>query len=151
MKKGGAKSGMTVFVNSHFGESFRVSKDPQVVALREKIMEHLLHLSPEQLENGRQIFHRQMISKNELQKITVPVLILAGDEDQPSNISAYKRLSQVIPHVNYKTLQHAGYYVAIEQPQAVIQLLHEHIEKAESAFSSRISAKGKEKEKRSRH
>jgi 3-oxoadipate enol-lactonase len=151
MKKTGAKSGMTAFANSNFGESFRASKDPLVVARREKIMQHLLSLSPEQLENARQIFHRQTISKSELQKIAVPVLILAGDEDQPHNVAAYKRLGQVITHVTYKTVQHAGYAVAIEQPHAVINLLRDHIEKAERAYSARVIPKGKGKDKRARH
>ncbi|MGZ3743699.1 MAG: alpha/beta fold hydrolase [Pseudobdellovibrionaceae bacterium] len=155
MKKGGARSGMTVFINSHFGDSFRNSKDPQVVTRRDTIMDSLLNLPPEQLENARQIYHRQTLSKNELQKITVPVLIVAGEEDQPSNIAAYKRLSQAIPHVNYKTVLHAGYSVAIEQPQAVISLLYDHIEKAEREFSARLSRQANEKikvkEKKLRH
>jgi 3-oxoadipate enol-lactonase len=151
MKKSGAMSGMTAFANNNFGESFRANKDPLVVARREKIIEHLLNLTPEQLENGRQIFHRQAISKSQLQKITVPVLIMAGDEDQPSNVAAYKRLGQDIPHVNYKTVQHAGYSVALEQPQAVINLLQDHIDKAEKAYTARVGIKGKGKEKRPRH
>ncbi len=151
MKKNGVKSGMTAFANSNFGISFRTSTDPQVVARREKIMEHLLHLSPELLEVGRQIFHRQEVSKNQLQKITAPVLILAGDEDQPNNIAAYRRLGQAIPHVSYKTVQHAGYSVVIEQPQAVIALLGDHIEKAERAYSARTVIKENSKEKRPKY
>lgn len=142
-KKEGAKFGMANFANMMFGPSFRASKDPMVVERREKIMQQLMSLSSDELENARQLFHHQSISKEDLKKIAVPVLIIAGDEDQPNNIAAYKRLGQMIPHVNYKTIHHAGYAAAIEQPQQVINLLRDHIEKSERAYTAAQSVRSK--------
>ncbi|WP_413289257.1 alpha/beta fold hydrolase [Bdellovibrio sp. HCB337] len=139
MKKHGAKSGMESFANMAFGASFRASKDPSVVAKREKLLEHFSKLSPDELENMRQVFHHRDLSKEDLKKISVPVLIIAGDEDQPHNISAYKRLGLEIPHVAYKTVQHAGYALVVEQPYEVIHLVRDHIEKAERSYTAQVT------------
>jgi len=142
MKKHGAKSGMVSMINSGLGPSFRASVDPANVARREKVIEHLMNIQPDELENMRQKFHHPAISKEELKKISVPVLIIAGDEDQPNNVAAYKRLAQEIPHVTYKTVQHAGYAIVIEQPYEVIHLVHDHVEIAERIFTAQL-AQGK--------
>jgi 3-oxoadipate enol-lactonase len=139
MKKHGARSGMMSFANTGFGPSFRASVDPMNVARREKVMEHLMSIQPDELENMRQKFHHPHISKEELQKISVPVLIIAGDEDQPNNVAAYKRLALEIPHVTYKTVPHAGYAIVVEQPYEVIHLVHDHVEIAERIFLAQFA------------
>lgn len=141
MKKFGARSGMVSFANLTFGPSFRATQDPQIVARREKLMDHLLNIHADELENMRQKFHRPEISKADLKRISVPVLILAGDEDQPAHVAAYKRLAQEIQHVTYKTVQHAGYAIAVEKPQEVINLLRDHIDKSERNFTIQIAQK----------
>lgn len=147
LKKEGAKSGMQSYANKIFGASFRASKDPVVVERREKIMQHLTEMSVDELENARQIFHRQTISKEDLQKISAPVLIIAGDEDSPESLASYKRLGMMIPHVSYKTIHHAGYATVVEQPYEVANLVRDHIEKAERSYAAMMSSQKKSKQK----
>lgn len=151
VKREGAGSGAQSYANMCFGPSFRANTDPLVAERREKIMKHLTSLTPTELENIRQIFHHPSLTKEDLKRVSAPVLILAGDEDQPNNTAAYKRLGQWLPHVTYKTVQHAGYTLVVEQPQEVINFIRDHVEKAERSFSARAVGKGKEKEKRPRH
>ncbi len=150
MKRFGAKSGLQQFAAMAFGPSFRASRDPAVIERREKLLQHFANLTADELETARQVYHHQNISREELQKISVPVLIIAGDEDQPNNVAAYKRMGQIIPHVNYKTVHDAGYAVSIEQPQEVINLLRDHIEKAERSFTAAQNSLIKSKSKASR-
>lgn len=149
IKKEGAKNNMQAFISMMFGPSFLASIDPYIADRREKMIAHLQSLSSDELENARQVFHHPTISKENLEKISVPVLIIAGDEDQPGHTAAYKQLGQWIPHVNYKTVHHAGYAVAIEQPQDVINLVRDHLEKSERNFSVQVS-QNKSKHKGSR-
>ncbi|MBS1968890.1 MAG: alpha/beta hydrolase [Bdellovibrionales bacterium] len=150
LKKEGPRLGMQSFVNRVFGETFRTSMDPSVIERREKILQHLKVMSVDELENARQIFHRQTISKEDLQKISVPVLIIAGDEDVPEYLASYKRLGLAIPHVTYKTLHHAGYSLVVEQPYEVAHLVRDHIEKAERNYAAMLSSGKKSKGKPSR-
>lgn len=147
MKKYGPKFGMDAFINRTFGETFRVSTDPDVIARREAVKEHLFSLTSEQMENMRQILHSPSVSSEKLNRIPIPVLILAGDEDQPENIAAYRRLAFEIPHVIYKTVPRAGYSMTIEQPSEVIRLLRDHLEKAERSFMAQVSSKPRNREK----
>ena len=143
MKRDGAKMGMQGFMNMVFGESFRASRDPAVIQRREKIMARLNSLTSAELENAKQIFHRQALTNQELKNITVPVMIIAGDEDQPSNLAAYRRLSEVIPHVTYKTIHHAGYAITLEQPQDLINVIRDFVEKSEREYAARAAQKSK--------
>lgn len=136
LKKDGPRLGMQSLVNKVFGASFRASVDPLIVERREKIIQHFKDISIDELENARQVFHRQTISKEELQKIECPVLIIAGDEDAPDFLASYKRLGLMIPHVNYKTIHHAGYSLVVEQPYEVAHLVRDHIEKAERSYAA---------------
>jgi 3-oxoadipate enol-lactonase len=95
-----------------------------------------------ELDSAKQIFHRQEIRPEALKKIQVPVLIVAGDEDQPSNIGGYRKLSEMIPHVTYKTIHHAGYTVMLEQSQELINVLRDFIERAEQ--HQKVSIKSRE-------
>jgi 3-oxoadipate enol-lactonase len=140
LKKESPRLWMQSFMNRVFGATFRASTDPLIVERRQKIMEHLTTMSIEELENARQVFHRQTLSKEDLQKIDVPVLIIAGDEDMPEFVASYKRLGLMIPHVTYKTIHHAGYSLVVEQPYEVAHLVRDHIEKAERSYSARIAA-----------
>lgn len=136
LKKEGPRLGMQSLVNKVFGASFRASVDPLIIERREKIIQHFKDISIDELENARQVFHRQTISKEELQKIECPVLIIAGDEDTPDFLASYKRLGLMIPHVNYKTIHHAGYSLVVEQPYEVAHLVRDHIEKAERSYAA---------------
>lgn len=150
MKKEGSKTGMQAFSNMLFGESFRASKDPIVVKKRERLMEQLQSLLPGELDNAKQIWHRPGVTAQDLKDVRVPVLIIAGDEDTPENIGAYRKLSEMIPQVTYKTIRQAGYAVVIEQPEEVIKVLREFIEKAEQSFSAKTSKNNKSRTQHSR-
>lgn len=150
LKKEGPRLGMQSLVNKIFGESFRASIDPILVERREKIVEHLKNITPDELENARQVFHRSEISKEELQQISVPVLIIAGDEDSPEFLASYKRLGLAIPHLSYKTIHHAGYSLVVEQPYEVAHLVRDHIENAERSYAAMGASKKKSKGKSQR-
>jgi pimeloyl-ACP methyl ester carboxylesterase len=80
----------------------------------------------------------------------VPVLIIAGDEDAPEFLASYKRLGLAVPHVTYKTINHAGYSLVVEQPYEVAHLVRDHIEKAERNYAAMVSSDKKSKGKSSR-
>lgn len=147
LKKDGPRLGMQSLVNKVFGASFRASVDPILVERREKIVDHLMKIAPDELENARQVFHRQEISKTDLQNISVPVLIIAGDEDSPEFLASYKRLGLMIPHVTYKTIHHAGYSLVVEQPYEVAHLVRDHIDKAERSYAAMNASQKKSKGK----
>lgn len=147
LKKDGPRLGVQSLINKIFGSTFRASVDPLVVERREKVIKHLMTISPDELENGRQVFHRPAISKEDLQKISVPVLIVAGDEDTPEYLASYKRLGLMIPHVSYKTIHHAGYSLVVEQPYEVAHLVRDHIENAERSYAAMTASKKNSKGK----
>jgi 3-oxoadipate enol-lactonase len=145
MRKEGTKTGIQTFVNMMFGESFRASRDPVVVMRRDMLLEQLHHLTPNELENAKQIWHRPAIEPQQLKDVATPVLIMAGDEDTPENIGGYRRLSELIPHVTYKTIHHSGYGIVLEQPYEFINTVYDFLEKVEQQSASSSVAQNKDR------
>ncbi|MBV2167534.1 MAG: alpha/beta hydrolase [Bdellovibrio sp.] len=133
-KKNGMKSGVKAFSEMWFGSTFRATKDPVQVSRREKWLKYVANLKPEELEEAFQIFHRKDVTK-ELSNIHCSVLVLAGDEDAPKNIEAYRRLAKNIRGAEFKTIHHAGYALAIEQPEEVAENIRSFVAKVDRQWA----------------
>lgn len=134
-KKNGMKASIGAFSDLWFGRTFRQTRDPIQVARREKWLHFVAELDAEDLDLAFQIFHRKDISK-ELSKIHCPVLILSGDENSPASLESYRRLAKGIPGAETKTIHHAGYALAIEQPEEVAEAVSAFVAKVERRLRS---------------
>ncbi|ASD63705.1 alpha/beta fold hydrolase [Bdellovibrio bacteriovorus] len=130
IKKEGMKAGVNDFAKMWFGDTFRATKDPIQVSRREKWLSHIKHMKPEEMDSALQIFRRTDMSE-ELNKVHCAVLILAGDEDSPSNLEAYRRMAKALPAGEYKTIHHAGFALVIEQPEEVAENIRTFVGKVE--------------------
>jgi 3-oxoadipate enol-lactonase len=68
-------------------------------------------------------------SKDRLQRIQAPTLVLAGREDQIVPLELAERLTEAIPNAQLKVIDHAAHLLFIERPEevnrAIIQFLQE--------------------------
>ncbi len=62
-------------------------------------------------------------------QISVPVLVLGGEEDVPSPPSELERLAHVIRGAELKIVRRAGHFAAFEQPDEVGRLVREFLER----------------------
>ena len=116
----GMKESAKAFTDMWFGSTFRATQDPVQVMRREKWTRHLAKMSPEEIESARQMFHRKDVTK-ELSKIHCDVLVMCGDEDSPESIEACRKVAKAIPGAELRVIHHAGYALAIEQPEEVAE------------------------------
>lgn len=58
-----------------------------------------------------------------LAEVTVPTLILMGEEDQLCPQDRHDRMAELIPHANYTIIPDAGHIPCLEQPQLTNQAL----------------------------
>ncbi|MEK2645525.1 alpha/beta fold hydrolase [Bdellovibrio sp. BCCA] len=135
-KKNGMKSSAKSFSEMWFGSTFRNTKDPIQVTRREKWINHLGKLKPESLDAATQIYHRSDVTKD-LSKISCAVLVIAGDEDSPTNLEAYRRMVKAIPNAEFKTIHHAGYALVIEQPEEIAENILTFIERVEHHWAAK--------------
>lgn len=135
----GMKEGIHAFAEMWFGSTFRHSKEPVHVAQRERWLHHIRHASAAEIDSAAQIFHRRDVSE-ELSRIRCPVLILAGDEDSPINLEAYRRLAQGITRAEYHLIHQAGYALVIEAPDEVTEHLRSFISKVERSWENQQAA-----------
>lgn len=135
-KKNGMKSSAKAFSEMWFGSTFRGTKDPVQVSRREKWINHAGKLKAESLDAAGQIFHRKDVTKD-LSKISCAVFVMAGDEDSPTNLEAYRRLAKGIPNAEFKTIHHAGYALAIEQPEEIAENVRTFIGKVERRWAAK--------------
>ncbi|UXR63528.1 alpha/beta hydrolase [Bdellovibrio bacteriovorus] len=133
-KKEGMKANVKDFSEMWFGSTFKATKDPVQVSRREKWISHVSHMKPEEIDAATQIFHRKDLS-TDLSKVRCATLILAGDEDAPSNLEAYRRLADGITGAEYKTIHHAGYALVIEQPEEVAEVIRSFVGKVERQWT----------------
>lgn len=130
LKHDGIKTGLQSMLHSYFGESFLTTAHEPEASVREKVIEQLKALTPHQLDNVKQIYHRPEISRAELKSITLPVGIVVGEEDLPSRIATYRRLTECISHSSYRSVPEAGYLISIEKPEAMVEIIKTQIERA---------------------
>lgn len=138
-KAEGMKASARAFGEMWFGSTFRATKDPIQVSRREKWLSHVGRMKPEELDTATQIFHRKDVTRD-LEKVHCSVLILAGDEDAPESLAAYKRLAQAIAGAEFKTIHHAGYALVIEQPEEIADNVRTFVERVERQWSKKTKA-----------
>lgn len=67
----------------------------------------------------------------DLPKISVPSLILSGDEDQVRTISEAQVMAQAIPNATLVRIPHGGHMLPIEEPEAVTTAILDFLRTAE--------------------
>jgi len=60
---------------------------------------------------------------DELQAITLPTIVIVGDEDTPIPPEKAKRLADAIPHAGFEVVAGAGHTSSVEQPSALTALI----------------------------
>ena len=60
-----------------------------------------------------------MFSDDELRQISLPVLLLIGDQDRLNPPKALERARLTIPHVEAEIIPRAGHFLSMEQPEDV--------------------------------
>lgn len=143
IKASGMKEGLKDFANMWFGSTFRNTKDPIQVMRREKWLNHLAKMKPEEIDQVRQIFHRKDLSK-ELGRIRCDVLVLCGDEDSPESLESSRKVAKAIPGAEIKTIHHAGYALVIEQPEEVAEVMKAFVNKVERRFAHKSQRAARE-------
>ena len=63
----------------------------------------------------------------DLPRISAPTLILVGDSDVTTPPEMARRLADAIPNAHLRQVRDAGHVPAIEQPQALAELIREHL------------------------
>jgi len=71
---------------------------------------------------GRSVFSRKD-RMPQLSKLKMPVLILAGEFDQPRPPHEAEQMARAIEHAQYEIISKAGHISALEQPKQVNRLL----------------------------
>lgn len=70
---------------------------------------------------------------DELANITIPTLIIVGDEDTTTVPAEAERIQQAIPHSHLITIQNAGHTSTVEQPDQVIEAMRNFLNNLSSA------------------
>jgi pimeloyl-ACP methyl ester carboxylesterase len=63
-----------------------------------------------------------------LKTITVPTLIMGGDDDAATPLADAELMRQNIPGAELKIVAHAGHYAVLEQPQAAGAVLRQFLD-----------------------
>ncbi len=63
----------------------------------------------------------------ELQRVSLPTLILVGDEDVATVPAKAQRMHEAIPGSRLMTIPHAGHTSSVEQPQAITTAIEEFL------------------------
>lgn len=135
-KSRGMKDSAEAFAETWFGATFRATKDPIQVTRRERWMREISQLKPDEVESIRQIFHRNDVTKD-LNKISCDLLVIAGDEDSANSLASYKKIVNSVPGAEFKLIHHAGYALAIEQPEEVAECIRNFCQKVDRHLTQR--------------
>ena len=73
----------------------------------------------------------------QLSRISVPTLVIAGEDDALIPPAESRTLAQAIPGSQLNAVLHAGHLVAFEQPAEFNHVLQEWLNRAGFAFSGR--------------
>ncbi|WP_321538474.1 alpha/beta fold hydrolase [Flavobacterium piscinae] len=71
----------------------------------------------------------QPFSKEEIEKITIPVLIMIGDNDIVNSQKSLEKGNELLPKGEMITIENAGHFLTIDQPEIVNQKMIEFLEK----------------------
>src|SRR4051812_35539449 len=110
-----------------FGDTFL--SDPARSAERERWRERIIALGPRVGEAAHGVIHRGDVL-DELAGASVPMLVLAGEEDHVYAPELSQRVAEAAPDARMVVVPRAGHSVALEEPAAVNELLAEHLQSA---------------------
>ena len=104
---------------------------PDRASIRERVTEMLESRTPDYANSVWNIAHRKSVT-DELANISVPVLVVAGDEDHTYPPDHSQRIVDGIADAKYELMTQTGHVHAVERPEAVNALLKTHL--AETGF-----------------
>lgn len=99
--------------------------DPERANVLAGVREHLLTRGPDSADAAWHIPHRKGVL-DELGDITVPVLVVAGAEDNTYPVAKSEQMAELIPGARLVVVERAGHVLALENPEAVNAVLEEH-------------------------
>jgi len=80
------------------------------------------------------IFNRKAVV-DEITKITVPTLVMVGEDDIARPLHEAQRLVELIPHADLAIISQAGHSSALENPKSFNQELEQFLKKVSNAYS----------------
>ncbi|MFJ3233727.1 alpha/beta fold hydrolase [Streptomyces sp. NPDC086787] len=66
--------------------------------------------------------------RGRLHRVTVPVLVLAGEQDGIAPLDYQRALADAFPHATFQAIPEAGHFPHIEQPEAVFAAIGDFVE-----------------------
>jgi pimeloyl-ACP methyl ester carboxylesterase len=130
-------------------ENITYSIDPQRKKLRavletvtvdvDKIDETFInqyYIATKEATMNKCILQMRPFSNKELRSLTMPVLVLIGDQDIINNDESLEKAKKLIPSVETETIKHAGHFLSIDQPEIVDKRILDFLNE-----SNRLSAK----------
>lgn len=67
------------------------------------------------------------LKARDLQRLTVPTLVLSGDYDSQQRRSIARLLTQTLPNARLRTMSGAGHLAALDDPQLYAKVLHDFL------------------------
>jgi pimeloyl-ACP methyl ester carboxylesterase len=95
-----------------------------------KVRSMIFKMSPEDVNLVQLGMAERPDSVATLKTMTVPALVIAGEEDSAIPASEAETLRQHIPSAQFRMIPKAGHYAAFEQPAGVGLLLRQFLESA---------------------
>jgi 3-oxoadipate enol-lactonase len=141
LKHDGIKTGLQSLLHTYYSESFLTSSRPEDELCLKRTIELLLELTPHQIDNIKQVYHRPEISNAELRSISAPVMIVAGAEDSHARLVSYRHLAENIMNCTYETVAEAGYLVSLERPHEVLRLIRQQVENVDQVLGASTNRK----------
>lgn len=102
----------------------RVGNGPLRRAVMDQMSEMAWSLGPEVFARQERAMQRRRDHQASLRRITQPVLILAGSEDQIVPQKRQEFLAELIPYAKLELLQGVGHMAMLEDPEATTEALH---------------------------
>lgn len=100
--------------------------DPSRADVLAGVRELLLSRGPEYADAAWNIAHRPGVL-DELDKITVPLTVVAGTEDATYPPRKSEQIVAGVPHAELIRMERTGHVHALENPEAVNDLLEQHV------------------------
>ncbi len=101
----------------------KILHDPSRQEIVKKFQDHWDHLDKAAtMMTAMAIFHRKSVVE-ELGRISIPTLIITGDQDIARTSEEAKRMKELIPHSQLVVISGAGHSSSIEEPESFTNAL----------------------------
>lgn len=87
------------------------------------------YLANKYAKTNMSFIQMQPFSKEEIEKIKIPVLIMIGDHDIVNSQKSLDKGNELLPKGEMITIKNAGHFLTIDQPEIVNQKIIEFLEK----------------------